>query len=1639
MAKNWQFPGDGPRDGGGGEPPDWSGSGTVVLEAQNVDHIDVPDGGWILQAKFVRQGGDLLLVGQDGSQVLLKGYFAQAQLPDLITPAGAMIKGSLAAKLAGPMAPGELAQAGPAGATDHPEPIGKVVNASGRVEATHADGTKVTLHVGDPVYQGDVIETGPLGAVGLEFADESTFSLADKGRMVLDEMVYDPGAANGRFGASIVQGAFSFISGQIAKTGPDNMLITTPTATIGIRGTALAGKAAPEGEQSNFTILPEGQFVGEVVISNNAGTVVLNQVGATVSLTSINFAPPPPIVITQAQIQQQYATVLQALPVPPSSNGNDLVPGQQGTDVPQPEHDALEQIAQKLAQLDHAITQGLVQQQVFEARLEQIQNLINIGLLPPPVARLPEQVLHDLIQQAGLNFNSTDFTSINQALTLLVNASVTAANAETAASTAVASLSGSISVLAPNVGFSSTDTDSIISVVTAPLEALNAARALSEALVTMIQAAQTALAIAGSGGTVDAATIAAIRAAVGLDGATGDNLFTAATEISKVVTATISAAEAAKTAALNMAGSGVTAAMNAAAQYYNANISTHLAAAGASITDINQLETKITFVQTQVTAIRDIAAANANLPAEFKAVLDLAVNAATSAVASAVAAKNTLNTDTPADILMARDTAASAAADVQGFKNQAITAYDAFKVAHPVNAAVAGEFQNAAQNATSANTAATQAASAITGASSARVAAQAFKDGTAQADVTTKHNATVTAEATATTEKAQAVTAADAVQAARADLLLKLIDEAKARATADTFEDAAKSAEAIQKGASDGDKGDVVVGSDGHLTYVADASNASLSGLAVGASTTDSFKVATVNASGGYDLKIVTVTITNNGGTLTVSDQVTITSGSGDSATTTTGLLSGQTVDAARQELAAAQAALDTATTAYDAAVAAGDSTPALAADLALATQNYKNAQDARDFQLTVFNLFLEADQNAQARARGAGDGQKGEVTFDSNGNVVYTPDADAFTDLQDGHSTTDTFKISALNDAGGYDLSTVEVTITRSGSDLVVSTSVTVTAPDGTTTASVNLDALDEVTAGNVGYIHGAEQVAEAFEASAGAARTDVDALVVTANTELNQSLAAIDALAAAQAAEATATGYLAVAQAAAQAQAQAAFDIAIGDVSTLSTQIAALAATVNADADNAQSHAILGSANKVLANAAAHDALEVLYNFALAHTTFNAATFFSNAANNQSGRASILDFPVIDVDNLPADISDADFNAILAARQHVLEDEAALRDALVTAVKSYAAGLLEAIVGDGDPSNNSDPNAQLGAAELTYASQSADAVAARAAAVAAAEKQADAINELLDLVKAKSLVASAAADYADFINPSDHGSTNALASFVAAQSAEDLQIILEQGLVSAAAGSTPGTIVVTGNVPGLTLTFDVQAQNGGAIANNTNVISSTTAATTAAGQVTTISIGGTPEAGDVYQVSVSATLGSTTYAGSATITVTAGQDTLAAIRNALTQAINFDDILGGAQGATEQAAAAAAAAAAAKAAADVAAYNSALAFANAATADAATAAEQAAVVTQQKALAVQAAAQAAAAEASNNATAAKAASDIATAASNLAAIAQAAASAAAASAQQNATLAIAAASGAGAVIVNGTSATASVQADRA
>ncbi|MBY0429942.1 MAG: FecR domain-containing protein, partial [Rhodospirillales bacterium] len=248
----------------------------AVVQARPGGPAVVPGGSLLLTADFQRVGPNLVLVAPDGTQVVVVDYFTLAEPPALATAGGAVLPSDLVLKLAGPAAAGAYAEAA---ATPASPPIGKVEKLSGSVESKHPDGTRTTLKAGDAIFQGDVLETKSDGSVGVVFADRTTFSLGANGRMVMDEMVYDPGAKKGHSTFSVVQGAFSFVSGQIAKSGTDAMTIRTPVMTIGIRGTSGAGMAGADGENNAVTLMndPDGS-IGQITVANQAGAQVLSQV-----------------------------------------------------------------------------------------------------------------------------------------------------------------------------------------------------------------------------------------------------------------------------------------------------------------------------------------------------------------------------------------------------------------------------------------------------------------------------------------------------------------------------------------------------------------------------------------------------------------------------------------------------------------------------------------------------------------------------------------------------------------------------------------------------------------------------------------------------------------------------------------------------------------------------------------------------------------------------------------------------------------------------------------------------------------------------------------------------------------------------------------------------------------------------------------------------------------------------------------------------------------------------------------------------------------------------------------------------------------------------------------------------------------
>ncbi|MEO1330631.1 MAG: FecR domain-containing protein, partial [Pseudomonadota bacterium] len=320
------------------------------IEAAPGAPVVLPADDALLTAEFVRDGADLILQTPDGRSVVVEGYFGGAAPQDLMI-AGAVVPGRVVGKLArdprpepetetetetasadaeaaqpenaapaAPEAPGQLAAEAtvqPAAFVPLGDPIAQVGETAGQVTAIRADGRTVVLKPGDALYVDDILQTSADGSVGVVFVDGMSFSLSKGGRMVLDEFVYSAETETGGGLFSVVQGAFSFVSGKAAHTAPDALMIETPTMTIGVRGTKVVAEIAADGSATKVALLAEEDgAVGKIMVSTDAGAELIDVANRMVETFDRGAPPSAQRAVSSTDLADGLGAALDVLPAP---------------------------------------------------------------------------------------------------------------------------------------------------------------------------------------------------------------------------------------------------------------------------------------------------------------------------------------------------------------------------------------------------------------------------------------------------------------------------------------------------------------------------------------------------------------------------------------------------------------------------------------------------------------------------------------------------------------------------------------------------------------------------------------------------------------------------------------------------------------------------------------------------------------------------------------------------------------------------------------------------------------------------------------------------------------------------------------------------------------------------------------------------------------------------------------------------------------------------------------------------------------------------------------------------------------------------------------------------------------------------
>jgi hypothetical protein len=203
--------------------------------------------------------------------------------------------------------------AGNAGAS-----AGRIDFSIGGVVATRPDGQERPLAKGSELQSGDTIRTND-GRAQIRFPDGAYVSLQPNTVFGVREYNYEgrtDGKERGFF--SLLKGAMRAVTGLIGRVNRSTFRITTPTATVGIRGTG-----------GLIAVLPDGS----TLIRGSSGIWSLSNASGSIDVPAgtSGLAPADP-----SQPPQETNNVPEVPPAPPGTSATDFIAGDQRTSTGDP-------------------------------------------------------------------------------------------------------------------------------------------------------------------------------------------------------------------------------------------------------------------------------------------------------------------------------------------------------------------------------------------------------------------------------------------------------------------------------------------------------------------------------------------------------------------------------------------------------------------------------------------------------------------------------------------------------------------------------------------------------------------------------------------------------------------------------------------------------------------------------------------------------------------------------------------------------------------------------------------------------------------------------------------------------------------------------------------------------------------------------------------------------------------------------------------------------------------------------------------------------------------------------------------------------------------------------------------------------
>jgi len=171
---------------------------------------------------------------------------------------------------------------------------GTIKGIDGEAWASQENQPKRVLSEKSVVYVGDDITTGKKSSLEILFKDKTSFTLGSESNFLITNFTYKKSADEDGLGVKKLKGSFRFISGLIAKKKPKAMAVKTSVATIGIRGTHVAGEVDTTSARIVLMEKEDPTAANKIEVFNDFGSVTIDEAGYGTEIPD-QYSPPSPV------------------------------------------------------------------------------------------------------------------------------------------------------------------------------------------------------------------------------------------------------------------------------------------------------------------------------------------------------------------------------------------------------------------------------------------------------------------------------------------------------------------------------------------------------------------------------------------------------------------------------------------------------------------------------------------------------------------------------------------------------------------------------------------------------------------------------------------------------------------------------------------------------------------------------------------------------------------------------------------------------------------------------------------------------------------------------------------------------------------------------------------------------------------------------------------------------------------------------------------------------------------------------------------------------------------------------------------------------------------------------------------------